>query len=189
MALPPLVHRRKNVELARWGCTAGCPGYIAAQSRAKIARIETGMRADEELEARVAKADATRNAHHDETKKRKVTNNEEVDTGACVEFGTSSSSASGAAPLVSTMASASGAGTTPPRSEPARENNPAILKLPTVTLTLGKKKGQPAFVGGCLFLKKNRVLPAFLVPQGILFRLGESFILCGIPKGCFRRNV
>ena len=64
------------------------------------------MRADEELEARGAKAYTTRNVHQDETKKRKVAVNEEIEMGAAVGFGTSSSSASGAAPPESSTRSA-----------------------------------------------------------------------------------
>ena len=78
-----------NVELAGWCCTAVCAGCIAAQtgssqdqSEVSRARTETAMRADEELEGRVAKADGTRNMRLDEIKKRKITLNEEVDTGA-----------------------------------------------------------------------------------------------------------
>ena len=66
------------------------------------------MRADEELEARVAKADTARNVHQFETKERKVVFNEDVDTRAGLGFGISSSSASGATPLDSAMTSVAG---------------------------------------------------------------------------------
>ena len=96
---------KQKVEFARWSYTAGCLGSTAAQtgssrdhSEACRTRIETANRADEELEARGAKAYTTRNVHQDETKKRKVAVNEEIEMGAGVGFGTSSSSASGAAP-------------------------------------------------------------------------------------------
>ena len=65
------------------------------------------MRADEELEAEVAKADIPRHVHQDATKKRKAAFNEDSDTGAGVGFGTYSSSTSGAAPLDSATAPAS----------------------------------------------------------------------------------
>ena len=87
---PVFIPRRvceKNVELARWCCTAGCEGCITAltgssrdhstaltgssrdHSEACRKRIETAVRADEELFCRVVKAVTRRNVPQDETKK------------------------------------------------------------------------------------------------------------------------
>ena len=53
------------------------------------------MRADEELEARAAKKLTARSVYEDETKKRTVALNADIDTGARHGFGICSSSVSG----------------------------------------------------------------------------------------------
>ena len=129
-----------------------CPVCIAAQTRlsrdhseASRRRIDTAMRADEELEPRVAKANSTRNVHHDETKKKKkkVALNGEIDMGASVWFGTSSSSASGAALLECSTASASGAAMIPPQVSPSVRGTErdAQERSDATTTTQGEERG------------------------------------------------